>query len=280
MSSAIDPLAAIVIERPSAAAPMGKTKSGNHEQKKILLIGGLAAMGIAALLAYVFIFKSNKATGEARAKNETPPPLVAELTPPRVLAWSEESFIHDDGWKKRLAALNQTNVQVAAKTASRGVDDPWRGERWVLEFKAGHTLESYSKEINSLGIEIGLIDRNGNISYVGELVKGIPKTRTGKLDKETRFYMLWRETSLQSADVKLFAAAKLNSAGKIAAHFFSAALENQMIERELAFARGRPLGDIRKTYFGVDLVGAKLELVVVKQEYQDGRIVTATSGKS
>ncbi len=54
---------------------------------------------------------------------------------------------------------------------------------------------------------------------------------------------------------------------------FPTAVETQMQQAELAFAKGRPLSDIRRTTFSIKPVDSKFIMAVLRQEYQDGAVI-------
>ncbi len=244
-----------------------------------------SAWGVGVLLAAVglwFLLRPSTGSGQ-RPRNDQQPPLTSELGPERDFEWSEEQLASKSGWKKSLGWLNKANVALTpVKQLSKS--DPWRDERWEVEYRTGHTIESYTRELDALGIEPGLIDQSGEITYVSDLINATPKTRTGQLAEEKRYYMFWRVGSLKGADAKVFETAKLPMAKKLAAHFFPEALTQEMVARELAFAGGRPLSDVRRTVFAVKPTASSFALTVIRQEYQDGTIqeaaADATSGKT
>lgn len=237
---------------------------------------------IAAAVGLWFLLRPSTGSGQ-RARNDSRPPLTSELGPERDFEWTEEQLASKSGWKKSHAWLSKANVALAPVKQVAKVD-PWRDERWEVEFRTGHTIESYTRELDALGIEPGLIDQSGEITYVSDLTNATPKTRTGQLANEKRYYMFWRVGALRGADAKVFENAKLSTAKKLAAHFYPEALTQEMVARELAFAGGRPLSDVRRTVFTAKPTASSFTLNVIRQEYQDGTVqeaaADAKSGKT
>lgn len=290
MSTAFDPLTdAVSSSAPAESTPAAdspdKPQAAPKPKKPRSPAVIYTALGVGVLLAAVglwFLLRPGTGSGQ-RPRNDQQPPLTSELGPERDFEWHEEQLASKAGWKKSFAWLNSTNVTLTPVKQAANID-PWRDERWEVEYRTGHTIESYTRELDALGIEPGLIDQSGEITYVSDLTNAAPKTRTGQLADEKRYYMFWRVGSLKGADAKVFETAKLSTAKKLAAHFFPEALTQEMVARELAFAGGRPLSDVRRTVFAVKPTASSFALTVIRQEYQDGTIQEAaadpTSGKT
>jgi hypothetical protein len=291
MSTALDPLSDLSLSSapadstPPTDAPEAAPSTPKKVKKPRSPALVYSAWGLGVLLASIglwFLLRPSTGTGQ-RPRIDQQPPLASELGPERDFEWSEEQLASKAGWKKSLAWMNKANVTLTpVKQISR--IDPWRDERWEVEYRTGHTIESYTRELDALGIEPGLIDQSGEITYVSDLTNATPKTRTGQLANEKRYYMFWRVGSLKGADAKIFETAKLPTAKKLAAHFFPEALTQEMVARELSFAGGRPLSDVRRTVFAVKPTSSSFTLAVIRQEYQDGTVQEAaadpTSGKT
>ena len=162
--------------------------------------------------------------------------------------WESSQASEQEHWREQVKRLMRGELAANQHSTSNAID-PWRAERWEFQFRSGHTLESYAIELDMLGIELGLLDKSNNIQYLSNLQSTPPTQRTGSLAQEKRFYTLWRDGLLKTADAKNFSQVNLNSAGKWIAHFYPVELVQQMAEQEALFARGRPVSDIRKTIF-------------------------------
>ncbi|MGC4004376.1 MAG: hypothetical protein QM811_15180 [Pirellulales bacterium] len=282
-----DPLSAVTLADPPSDTPSDTPSTTTvstetpttppsvppKRSKTPLILGGV---GIFVVLIVAMIVMFSGRDDQARSKNETIPALTAQLGVERDYEWGADQVGHDEAWKKSYAWLNTAKATLS-EAALRTEIDPWRSERWEIEYRAGHTLESYVRELDSLGIELGLLGMSANGApgdpiYVSDLTNAIPKTRSGKIADERRYYMLWRIGSLKSADGKLLTTAKLDPKGKYVAHFYPASVEQDMVAREVAFADGRPIADIRKTIFSIRPQGANFSMTVIRQEYHDGSV--------
>ncbi len=282
MSSTLDPLSEITSSAASTeltslpTQTMEKAAVSRRKPLPLAVIYSLWGLGVLAVAVGLWLLLVPSTGSGERPRNDQRPSLVSELGPERDFEWNEEQLASQENWKKSLAWLNRTPVTLTPVKQAAAVD-PWRDERWEVEFRTGHTLESYTRELDALGIEPGLIDSSGVITYISDITNATPKTRTGQLDDEKRYYMFWRIGSLKGADAKVFEAAKLSTAKKLVAHFYSAEVTQEMVARELAFAGGRPLSDVRKTVFAVKPTASSFAMNVIRQEYQDGSVQDAAA---
>lgn len=285
MSAALDPLTETA-PSPAPAEPTPGTVAAAPKARRPrspAIIFGAWGLGLmAAAVGLWFLLRPSTGTGQ-RPRNDSRPPLASELGPEREYEWNEDQTAVNGGWKNSINWLKTADVALTPVKKISQVD-PWRDERWEVEFRTGHTIESYTRELDALGIEPGLIDQSGEITYVSDLTNATPKTRSGQLANEKRYYMFWRVGALKGADAKIFETAKLPTAKKLAAHFYPDALTQEMVARELDFAGGRPLSDVRKTVFTAKPTASSFTLAVIRQEYQDGTVreaaADAPSGKT
>jgi hypothetical protein len=139
-----------------------------------------------------------------------------------------------------------------------------RQDRWEIEFRDTDSLEAYSRQLDFFGIELGVMDNSIQVVYVKNLSKPRPDVRTGRRDEESRMYMTWRRGPLQQADRELVKRAGVSPVGRVVLQFFSAELENQLAWLEKQY-KGRKAQDIRRTRFGVKVVGKGFEFFVEDQ---------------
>ncbi|MDX1965252.1 MAG: hypothetical protein SFX18_19055 [Pirellulales bacterium] len=276
-STSLDPLASVGAASSSAPViPARPSQRGSAARSQTLWAGVAAvALAVLAVVAYFYWPRTSAQIGP-RTTVDTPPPLQSSLSAVRKPTWGEESIVADSVWKRYLNAADNNDIPKLAGQIAL-YDDPWRSERWLIEFPPGLTAEKYASQLDALKIEIGLVEPSGKITYLTDIKNKTPKSRKGELAAERRFYMLWNAGELAVADKQLFQAAKVNPQGKIAAHFFPVELENAMREAEIAFAAGRPLTDIRKTTFQIASTETKFAMVVARQEYQDGQVREAAA---
>ncbi len=162
MSTTLDPLSDPTLSSVPAdsSSPTDSPESGSITANKIKKPRPPAIIytvwGLGVLLGSIglwFLLRPSTGTGP-RPRNDQLPPLTSELGPERDFEWSEEQLATKAGWKKSLAWMNQANVALTpVKQVSK--IDPWRDERWEVEYRTGHTIESYTRELDALGIEPG-----------------------------------------------------------------------------------------------------------------------------
>ncbi len=182
---------------------------------------GLFAVSI-LITALFFWWMNLPGDATARTKNQARPEIEGQLSTAKEWEWSE-SPSKDDRWEKLVKALANAKAGVTQVTVSTE-SDPWRSERWEVEYRSGHTLESYVREISAIGIVIGLVNKSGQITYLDDLTNATPGKKSGNTTDEQRYYMLWRVGALNGVDKKLFSLAdvKLNEQATDywVAHFF------------------------------------------------------------
>ena len=126
---------------------------------------------------------------------------------------------------------------------------------WEVRFIKGNTLESYARQLDFFGIELGVLMPGNKVVYAFNLSKRKPDTRTAAADQEKRYYLTWRSGGLQEADRELLARAGIQSTGRIILKFLPRKLEIHLAGMEKAHA-GRHAGNVRKTRFEVRPDGA------------------------
>jgi len=139
-----------------------------------------------------------------------------------------------------------------------------RQDRWEIEFRDTDSLEAYARQLDFFGIELAVMDNSLQLVYVSNLAKQKPDVRTGRREAESRMYMTWRRGPLQQADRDLVKRAGVSPDGKVVLQLFSADLENQLAFLEQQY-KGRKAKDIRRTRFGVKVVGKGYEFFVQDQ---------------
>ena len=140
------------------------------------------------------------------------------------------------------------------------------GRDWEIHMLEGHTLSSYARQLDFLGIELGVLGDDGLVTYAAGLVEAEPRTRRGPADQERRYYFSWQEGALREADEELLGRAGVDARGKIVLKFVSPAVEAVLaaLERQHAAGRAAP---VRRTRFGIRAAGSGYEFFVYDQEY-------------
>jgi hypothetical protein len=138
---------------------------------------------------------------------------------------------------------------------------------WEVRFPPGNTVETYAKQLDFFGIELGVFGAGNDIVYVGKLSQPKPIARTGPRAAEQRKYMTWSRGDLDQADKELLRAAGItNPEGRTIFKFLPPAVETQLTNLERQY-KNRPAKDIRRTRFGVKTEGAGFAFYVTDQTY-------------
>jgi hypothetical protein len=145
-----------------------------------------------------------------------------------------------------------------------------RGERWLIEYDEGGSLDDYARQLDFFQVELGAL-AGSDVSYAAQLAQPTPASRTGKTGDEDRLFFSWRKGSLQEADRQLLAKAGVDTNGKIIVQFFPQNTEDLLatIERQYMQQRapGRDIRTVRRTRFGVRTAGPGYEFHVKEQTY-------------
>lgn len=142
-----------------------------------------------------------------------------------------------------------------------------REQRWFISFAQGGTLAQYAAQLDFFGIELGALLPDGRLIYLSKLTQAVPKSTIKTSGKdEKRLYMTWNGGSLKQGDVQLFRKANIDVTGGILFHFYPKKTEQMLARLELE-AAGRPVAEIRRTYFVVRQKSPGYEFVVTRQTF-------------
>jgi len=152
-----------------------------------------------------------------------------------------------------------------------GLTPGGRAVRWEIHFDPGNTLETYAKQLDFFGIELGVLLPDNQILYISELSKAQPTVRQGPADREPRYYFTWRQGELATADMELLHKALGNQAqtfkDRLLLKFLPDQWAAQLAELEKQYAADKNQ-KIRKTRFGVRSAGERYEFYVMEQTYR------------
>ncbi|MES1213505.1 MAG: hypothetical protein ABUL64_02875, partial [Singulisphaera sp.] len=114
---------------------------------------------------------------------------------------------------------------------------------WEIRFPPGNTVETYAKQLEFFGIELGVFGAANDITYINKLTQPKPSTRTGPRAAESRKYMTWSRGDLDQADKELLRMAGIqNLEGRMVFKFLPPAIETQLTTLERQF-KNRPAKD-------------------------------------
>jgi len=169
-----------------------------------------------------------------------------------------------------LDAQNSGNPGSASGTGRRALGvGPGKGgvprdQRWFVRYGEQQTSQQYAKQLEYFGIVLGAL-RGNELIYLSDLTKSRPtvrKTTSGKNEK--RLYMTWQGGRRRAADEKLFMKAGIDVTGLTTFQFIPKQLEEQLAKLERDY-RGRPVEQIRRTYFTVNSTSGGYEFAVTRQ---------------
>jgi hypothetical protein len=140
-----------------------------------------------------------------------------------------------------------------------------RSRHWEVQFIKGNTLETYARQLDYFGIELGVLMPDNKVMYAKNLAKARPDRYTGPADREKRYYLTWRRGGLQAADRELLARAGISAKERLILKFLPPDVETDMVQKERAYA-GRRADKVRKTLFGIRQSGDGYSFYVMQQE--------------
>jgi hypothetical protein len=142
-----------------------------------------------------------------------------------------------------------------------------REQRWFLRFAEGRSVDEYAKQLDFFGIEIGVLQPQGELIYVSNFSTR-PRQRPVKSGKdEQRLYMTWQSGERRAADVKLLSRAGVQvTRQSIIFHFYPKKIEQLLAQTEFNY-RKKPPQEIRRTYFLVQQRGKGYAFEVTRQTY-------------
>jgi hypothetical protein len=141
-----------------------------------------------------------------------------------------------------------------------------RENTWEVRFPPGNTVETYAKQLDFFGIELGIFGAADDVIYINHLSQQKPDSRTGLRSAEGRKYMTWSRGDLDQADLELFKRAGVNTEGRRIFKFLPPETEAKLAALEKQF-KNRPSKDIRRTRFGVQPEGQGFAFHVIDQMY-------------
>jgi len=280
------PVAAVAAPVAAAAPPAKKRKRSRARPMIVGLVLISAAAGGGWLLW-------NGRWGDRSARRQpladaepiAPPPAVDFVidSPPASGAGLPDGTAAAGGFAERVDRIS--GLAAAAAGAARQADDSLivlpgrqtapqseaevRHQRWEIRLPPDVTLESYARQLDFFGIELGVIGGTDKVTYLSQLADHDPKQRTALAGGEGRLYLTWQRGGLAEADRKLAARAKVESKGKVIAMFCPPRVEKELAELERAEAKKKNISAIRRTAFAIRTEGQGFKLYVVELQAED-----------
>jgi len=139
--------------------------------------------------------------------------------------------------------------------------------RWEIFFDKGNTIETYARQLDFFGIELGILLPGNQVQYVSGFTQPRPQVRIGPADAEKRFYLTWQRGDLQQADRELLARAGVDPGNRLILKFLPPEVEAKLAALERAYASGRA-DQISSTRFGIRREGNGFAFYVISQQYR------------
>jgi hypothetical protein len=190
---------------------------------------------------------------------------IVDLLPPEAIETARSGFTAD------LTALGPKldDPSLGRVTSDTGNSDAGptvvpRPKRWRFHFPSGLTEGQYARQLDSLGIELGVLGDDGKIQYVSELGGAEAKSRTAPRNDEERLYLTWNRGELNDADRAILQRAGVNTNDQIVLHFCPTETEDKLVALEQEFNGRKPV-EIQLTLFSVKRTFRGYEVYVKEQ---------------
>lgn len=263
-----------------AADPLGL---GRTKRSKRLAGGPIVAI-VAVLAALVLAIGSLVWLWQLKGRSALTPSagVVVEPDPdPPVIAPPIKALIKPPGNELPAGVPLEKTLDALVEAAAAISDPPGplatneRVQRWEIRFPTGNTPEIYARQLDALGIELGVIGGGERIAYASAFTKEQPERRDGSTADEQRFYMTWRSGTLRDLDNTLLSRAKIRTTDRIVAQFYPAQLESTLADLEKQFATPRNVAEVRHTVFALTAAEKSYVFRVAEQEYMGGEVKNA-----
>ncbi len=171
------------------------------------------------------------------------------------------------------SAANSGKVGSATGTGGRplgsgpGAGGISREQRWFIRFGRDASVDEYAKQLDFFGIELGVLQPQGQLVYVSGL-SGSPRKRTADSGKgENRLYMTWQSGERRATDEELLKKAGVPTTRQsVIFHFYPPKTEQQLASLEYNYKK-RAAQEIRRTYFIAQKQGSGYIFNVTRQTY-------------
>jgi hypothetical protein len=260
----------------AAGSPMtlgaGRTRRRWRRGPALPVLAAAAAVATSAGLLYWLWQVRGQSALPASTASFAPDPDPPIIPPPakELIKPSPEELPGRMSLEKSIDLLLREAPAIA--DVKRQISTNPRIGHWEIRFPAGNTLEMYARQLDALGIELGVIGGSDRIAYASGFTKETPDRRDGRAEDELRFYMTWRSGAQRGLDNALLSRAGIATSDRIVAQFYPPPLERTLAELERQFAGKRGPSEVRRTVFALEPVDKSFEFRVVEQEYVSGEL--------
>jgi hypothetical protein len=139
-----------------------------------------------------------------------------------------------------------------------------RQDRWTILANPGQTAEEYARQLDALGIELGVVSGKSMI-YLSNFSASQPTRRTGTGLGDNRLYFIWRGQGRKGSDMAMLRKAGIEVGEGVIIQFYPAEIENRLSQLEARY-KGRQPAEIRRTQFRIIPSGNNYAFEVAAQE--------------
>ncbi|HEY2840701.1 MAG TPA: hypothetical protein VGJ26_16210 [Pirellulales bacterium] len=160
---------------------------------------------------------------------------------------------------------------IGNKGPAKGTGGGWggganRAQRWEIRMPEGNSVDTYAKQLDAFGIEIGILAENSEFMFLSKLSAKVPTKRNGPRAGEKRRMLIWNRGDLKQADIDLFKRAGVDVGNRTTIWFIPVATDSKLAQLEVGF-KNRAVKDIRRTRFGIKPGAGSFEFYVIDQTY-------------
>ncbi len=137
-------------------------------------------------------------------------------------------------------------------------------DRWSIIYNPGQTAEEYARQLDALGIELGVVSGKQMV-YVSRFSQDAPARRVGTGVGDNRLYFIWRGQGRKTSDLGLLRKAGIEVGEGVIFQFYPQSVQERLGQLEVQY-KGRQPAEIRKTQFRVVPRGDSYGFEVVMQE--------------
>lgn len=140
------------------------------------------------------------------------------------------------------------------------------GARWFIRWSDQGSIDSYARQLDQFGIQLGVMLPGGEIVICTNLATAKPTVNRhkGKNPRKGWMYFTWAGGGRKVSDQKLLKKAGVDVGQGVILHFYPKQTEIKLLTLEKQY-QNRDVKDIRRTYFVVRRAGSQYEFIVARQ---------------
>jgi hypothetical protein len=138
-------------------------------------------------------------------------------------------------------------------------------QRWSVVYNPGQTLEEYGRQLDALGVELGVVSGANQLALVSRFSDPQPTIRHTTGQGDQRLFFLPQGRGSKASDIALLKKAGIEVGDSVVIQFYPNGVERQLGALEVRY-KGRQPAEIRFTRFQVVPSGEGYAFAVVAQE--------------